>query len=102
MCIEPEDFSTTTIVTQYRVASYTLETTPNFSMHCIFCLTFSRNGSSTFLRVNRQNGLASSIVYSLLNVPSPENSVGYCSGMYTLDNDIYTGCYLKCLDGCQT
>ena len=81
MQTEPESFA---IATHQRVSSSIQETTLSFSTNCISCLTFLCNGSGIFLEVNRQNGLTSGrswIVYSLLNVVSPEDSVAYCSGI---------------------
>jgi len=88
MRTDPEGLGTTTIAAHHCVGSSTREITPSFSIRCISCLTFSRSGSATFLGVNRQNGLASGfnlIVYSPLNVPSPEKSVGYCSGILVME-----------------
>ena len=84
MRIEPDGFGTTTMAAHHWVGSSTRDITPSFSIRCISFWTLSRNGKCTFLGVNRQNGLASGrslIVYSPLNVPSPENNVGYWSGM---------------------
>ena len=84
MQIDPDGFGTTTMAAHHSVGSFTWDITPSLSMHWISYFTFSRNGIDMFLGVNKQNGLASGcsfIVYSPLNVPSPENSLGYCSGM---------------------
>ena len=82
--INPDGFGTTTMAAHHCVGSFTWDIIPSLSICCISSLTFSRNGSGMFLGVNRQNGLASGyslIVYSPLNIPSQENSFGYCSGM---------------------
>ena len=55
-----------------------------------------------FLGVHKQKGLASGyslIMYSPLNVPSPENSLGYCSGMLWVMAFMSVSYDLKCLDG---
>ena len=82
MRIDPDGFGTTTMAAHHCVGSFTQDIIPSLSVCHISSLTFSHNGSGMFLGVNRQNGLVSGyslIVYSPLDIPSSENSFGYCS-----------------------
>ena len=70
----PVGLGTTTIAAHHGVGSFTRDITPMLSIHCNSCFTFSRRGTSTFLRVKREKGCASGLslmVYSPLKVPYP-------------------------------